>query len=308
VIGVVLVFRDVTEEYRMRRDLREREEKFRSLVEGSPNCVKLFDRAGRYVAINHSGLEAMGWTEEDVLGRRFPDVWPEETQPVVEEALAKALQGEKSSFEAECMRPDGTPVTWWVVLNPILNEDRAVTQLVGISIDVTERKQAENALRESKERFDQLAEQSRTITWEVDANGLYTYVSRTAASVLGYKPEDLVGRMHFYDLHPDAERDAFKSAALEVFARKESFRDLENQAETKMGQRIWVSTNGMPVLDEDGNLLGYRGNDTDITERKRTEPDSALSTIPIATASCSWTTRLFRLQPAHAVALRCEIH
>ncbi len=144
--------------------------------------------------------------------------------------------------------------------------------LTGVTVAgrAADRKQADDALRANKERFDQLAEQSRTITWEVDANGLYTYVSHTVASVLGYKPEELIGRLHFYDLQPEAERDAFKAAALEVFARREPFCDLENQAETKTGQLIWVSTNGMPVLDEDGKLVGYRGNDTDITEKKRT--------------------------------------
>jgi len=132
-------------------------------------------------------------------------------------------------------------------------------------------KQIESALRESEERFAQLAEQSRIITWQVDANGLFTYVSDVVTPVLGYKPEDLIGKMHFYDLHPETGRDAFKTAALEVFARKESFRDYENQAETMAGCPVWFSTNGIPMRDENGNLAGYRGNDRDITERKRFE-------------------------------------
>ena len=136
---------------------------------------------------------------------------------------------------------------------------------------VRERDRVEGELRESNARFDQLAKQSRTFNWEVDAKGRYTYVSHTVASVLGYKPEEIVGRMHFYDLHPEAEREAFKAAALKIVARKEPLRDLENQVETKTGQLIWVSINGIPVLDGKGDLLGYRGNGTDITERKQVE-------------------------------------
>lgn len=83
-------------------------------------------------------------------------------------------------------------------------------------------------LRTSKDRFDQLAEQSRTFGWEVDADGLYTYMSHLAEQVIGYRREEVVGRMHFYDLHPEAGREPFKQAALEVFRRKEPFQDLIN--------------------------------------------------------------------------------
>jgi PAS domain S-box-containing protein len=126
-------------------------------------------------------------------------------------------------------------------------------------------------LRESETRFVQLAEQSDTIAWEVDAQGLYTYVSDVAELVLGYRPNELVGRMHFYDLHPGEEREAFKTAAFAVFARKEPFQNLVNAVQTRAGRVVWVSTNGLPMLDADGTLLGYRGSDADITDRKQAE-------------------------------------
>ena len=127
------------------------------------------------------------------------------------------------------------------------------------------------ALRESHERFIQLAAHSRTFTWEVDATGLYTYVGDTVSSVIGYKPDELVDKMHFYDLHPEAGYDAYKAAALEIFSRKEPFLDLENPAQAKLGHEVWLSTSGIPVLDDAGNLTGYRGIDTDITGRKQAE-------------------------------------
>ncbi len=126
-------------------------------------------------------------------------------------------------------------------------------------------------LRESEERFAQLAEQGGTFTWEVDALGLYTYVSRASDLVLAYRPDELLGRMHFYDLHPESGREAFQTAAFAVFERKETFHDLVNVAQTKDGRLVWLSTNGIPLLNADGTLRGYRGSDTDITERKRAE-------------------------------------
>ncbi|MBV5329744.1 MAG: response regulator [Chlorobium sp.] len=123
-------------------------------------------------------------------------------------------------------------------------------------------------LKESNDRFNKLAEQSGTFVWEVDTQGLYTYVSHVSEAVLGYYPNELVGRMHFYDLHPEAGREVFKEAALALFTRKEPFNDFENRAERKDGSLMCLSTFGSPILSANGALLGYRGSDTDITEKK----------------------------------------
>jgi PAS domain S-box-containing protein len=81
-----------------------------------------------------------------------------------------------------------------------------------------------------------LAEQSRTFAWEVDQNGLYTYVNDTVRVVLGYEPADIIGQMHFYDLHPEEGREAFKAAAQEAFSSKQAFKDLPNAVVSKQGE------------------------------------------------------------------------
>ena len=150
-------------------------------------------------------------------------------------------------------------------------EEKVKERTYKLTEEITEREKAEEKLQESKDRFDQLAEQSSTIAWEVDVDGLYTYVSHVAEQVFGYSTEELVGRMHFYDLHPQDGRKTFKTAAFEVFKRKEWFVALVNAIRTKDGRIIWVSTNGFPLLNADGTLRGYRGSDTDITKRKEDE-------------------------------------
>jgi PAS domain S-box-containing protein len=126
-------------------------------------------------------------------------------------------------------------------------------------------------LNESEQRYGQLAEQSRTVAWEVDADGLFTYVSDVATRVLGYEPAEIVGKLHFYDLHPEQGRDQFKAAALAALAGMTTFQDLPNEIVTRDGAVLWVNTNGIPVVDADGRLKGYRGSDTDITDRMRAE-------------------------------------
>ena len=129
------------------------------------------------------------------------------------------------------------------------------------------------SLVESNQRFDELAEQSGTVAWEVNSEGLYTYVSHVASQVYGYGRGEMEGQLHFFDLHPEEGRATFKEAAFTVFENRERFRNLVNMVERKDGGIVWVSTNGLPILGQDGELLGYRGSDTDITERKRAEEE-----------------------------------
>ncbi|RPI37174.1 MAG: PAS domain S-box protein [Nitrospiraceae bacterium] len=147
-------------------------------------------------------------------------------------------------------------------------------EVFGISIfgrDITERKRVEEELRSSEERFRQIAESVSDFIWEVDAKGLFRYTSLAVEKILGYTPEELVGKMHFYDLIVPEVRRELKKAALKVFDAKGSFRAFPNPNVSKDGKIVYLETSGMPVLDEAGNLVGYRGADTDITERKRTE-------------------------------------
>jgi PAS domain S-box-containing protein len=130
---------------------------------------------------------------------------------------------------------------------------------------------ARNSAESANTLFNQLAGQSRTVHWEVNAEGVYTYVSPVSYAVLGSRPEELVDRKHFYDLLHGDEREVKKTAAFEFFVRKEPFHDLEHIIQTNDGRLIWVSTNGFPVLDDHGAFRGYRGSDSDITERKRAE-------------------------------------
>jgi len=126
-------------------------------------------------------------------------------------------------------------------------------------------------LRESEERFEQLAEQSRTFVWEVNREGIYTYVSHGIEQILGYRSDQLVGKIYFYDLHPLEGREAFKRKVFEIFERKESFENFQTPAISKDGGTRWISSNAIAMVNKKGILVGYRGSCTDITEDKISE-------------------------------------
>jgi PAS domain S-box-containing protein len=130
---------------------------------------------------------------------------------------------------------------------------------------------ARAALQASQQRFHDITEAAGEFIWEVDTHGLYTYASPGCRKLLGYTEQEIVGRLHFYDLHPESDRERFRREALEVFARRGLFKDLYNQARAKDGRLLDLVTNGIPIVDADGRLCGYRGSDRDITERRHAE-------------------------------------
>jgi PAS domain S-box-containing protein len=132
-------------------------------------------------------------------------------------------------------------------------------------------RKAEIDLIESENRFRQVAETVQEWIWEVDTKGMYTYASPVVKSLLGYTPDELVGKKYFYDFFVPDQREKFKKMAFKLFSRKEIAINFENTNVHKNGNLVILSTSGSPVFDDDGNFSGYRGVDNDITERKKAE-------------------------------------
>jgi len=126
-------------------------------------------------------------------------------------------------------------------------------------------------LRISEERFRQVSENAQEWIWEVDDKGLYTYASPAVEKILGYLPDEITGRKHFYDLFLPEIKERLAEEAFAVFASKAFFRGFENANLHKNGSTVFLETSGSPMLDREGNLLGYRGLDIDVTTRKHAE-------------------------------------
>ncbi|MDP8239797.1 MAG: PAS domain S-box protein [Candidatus Hatepunaea meridiana] len=269
-----VVIRDITERKQAEEALRDSEEKYRSLIENIEDIVYYTDTAGKIVHISPQ-VSLYGYISEEIMtkGSFIEIIFPEDVERVIAEFEHKMTTGEEIPCEFRVL--DSWGKVHWVEDRSRIVRDASGSIIgnSGVLREITDRKLADEALRMSEERFDQVAKTSREIIWEVDHNGLYTHVSAVVEEVLGYKADEIVGKKHFYDLHPVEGRDALKSVALEVFKKKQSFINLENLAQTKDGRIVVLSTNGLPILDSNGELLGYRGADSDITERKQAEEE-----------------------------------
>jgi PAS domain S-box-containing protein len=136
-----------------------------------------------------------------------------------------------------------------------------------IFVNALERRRTEEVIRKSELRFRHIVENMSDWIWEIDANGVYTYCSKNVKEVLGYAANEMIGKTPFDIMHTD-KREKTSALFAAIIKEKENIRNLENWIYTKNGQLVCMSSNGIPVLDDTGELIGYRGVNSDITQRK----------------------------------------
>ncbi|MDD4923240.1 MAG: PAS domain S-box protein [Dehalococcoidales bacterium] len=264
------IIRDITERKEAEEALKESESKYRLLVENIPVGVAIM-RGAKILFTNSQNEQMSGYTIEELKNINPYDVIYEEDRARVTEYAAMRARGEPApgSYDVRIIHKDGS-LRWLrrsVVRIDWLGEKASLI----IDADITERKKAEEALKESEERFRQVADSADEWIWEVDADGVYTYSSPAVERILGYTPEEIIGKKHYYDLYPADVREEFTKTSMAVAEQKQSFSSFANPNVHKNGSIVILDTTATPVLDKEGNLLGYRGVDMDITERKKAE-------------------------------------
>lgn len=153
-------------------------------------------------------------------------------------------------------------------LKELLTEsEESRRSLLSILEDV---KETQEALQTSEERFQDIVVNTGDWIWETDEKGCYTYCSPVVKQVLGYECDEVLGK-YFYDFFDPDEREESKKAAFETFKKKLPFKNFVNRNVHKNGHVVFLETSGFPMLDDRGNLRGYRGIDRDITERRQME-------------------------------------
>lgn len=268
------ITRDMSARVRAEEAIRQSERRLRQIIDLVPHFIFAKDAEGRFILANQAIADAYGTTVEAILGKTDAhfDVSEEEVRHFREDDLAVLASGQPLVVPEETITDfQGRQRTLATTKIPFTAPDPPVPAVLGVAVDITDLRRTEAALREREQRFKEIAEQSRMMVWEVDTSGMYTYVNEVCFDLLGYPPGEIVGKLHFYDLHPEDGREAFKAATLDVVRRRAHFRNLENPVQAKDGAVLWVSTTAEPLLDADGSLRGYRGSDLDITDRKRAE-------------------------------------
>lgn len=269
VIGVGI---DITEQQQAKEALLESERRYRLLYENLSDGIHITDTEAIITMCSKRAAEIFGYTTEEVVGSHIGKYFhPDDRQRGLKAFRIglKTLMVLPGGMEWKGIHKDGSTMYFHVASTILMKDDKPQGYQFLIR-DITKRKNAEIALQKSEERFRDIAESTSDWIWEVDADGVYTYASGNIEEVLGYTAEELLGKTPF-DLMPPDEAEKIGQIFAQISAQKDRIVDLENWNLHKDGHLVCLLTNGVPLLDAEDNLVGYRGVDKDITDRKRVE-------------------------------------
>jgi len=253
---------DIDSRKRAETALQEAEARYRSLVDLAPNGV-LVHSAGVIEYANPAAARLLkAESPAQLIGTRLEALFNPADLPRVRERQSVLLAAPAAvGFEERRMRClDGTELIVEGAAVSFLERGRMVVQ--GVLRDVTEERQARQALAEREQRFRDVVHASGEYVWETDAQWRYTYLSERVEAVLGYARNELLGRAP-HEFMPLGEAHFPDTQA--------PFRDVVRRSITKSGGVIWQSVSGVPRLDAAGALIGYRGTAADVTARKQAE-------------------------------------
>lgn len=217
----------------------------------------------RLLFVNNALCSMLGYDRRELLNMSIRDIDVFLDAGQVAGALLDIKKEGYGLLETRHRRKDGSVIDVEISINRYQSEN----QFFAFIRDITGRKRSEEALRRSEERFRQVSETAQEWIWEVDREGRYTYSSPVVTTLLGYRPEEVVGQRRFYDFFVPEEREQLKQEALRIVEQQAPFKDFVNRNLHKDGREVILSTSGIPMLDGEGNVIGYRGVDFDITER-----------------------------------------
>ncbi len=268
--SVIATILDVTARKKAERAQREFEQRYARVFEASPDAIiisRLDD--GVYLELNGAWERLSGYSREEVVGKSSLDlgIW---VDPAARARLVARLaaEGTVRQFEFQFRRKGGEVAE--AMMSAEVIEFHGERCLLTLLADMTERRRAEERLRESEQRFVDVLDAAGEYVWEVDNEGAYTFASARVEKVLGYTPEELMGRTAA-SMMPPAEAIRVREWLTTSRVPGSPIRNLEHQSITKDGHIVWIQISGVPMYAADGSVRGLRGTGFDITERKLAE-------------------------------------
>ena len=255
--------------------LRDSEERYRRLVELSPNAIAVHHR-GKIVYVNNAGARLLGASSpSELVGKLFLEFVHPEHRELVEARLQRARNQENVDpvGEERFVRLDGRAVDAEVTVIPFSHQGEPAVQI--ICRDLTERKQVEEALKETKRNYESLVNSVDGIVWEADARTFqFTFVSKQAEKLLGYPVEQWLRQAGFWRdrLHPDDREQAVRYC-LQATGQGRSH-EFDYRMIAADGRAVWLR-DIVTVIVENGQPVALRGIMLDITGQKRMDEQLA---------------------------------
>jgi len=256
------------EKSQLKKGLRESEEKYRTLVETAQEGISITDLDENMTFTNQAFADLLGYTKEELLGLNLSQISDKEGFAKFRKETKKRQRGQSSKYEIKLYTKAGEVKYFSVSATPLSDYKGTVTGTLGLLDDITERKRAEEALRESEEKYRDLIENINDFVYTLDLNGNFTSANKIAFETFGYTSDDLY-KTNFIDLLPEK----YQAQALKDFQTILKHGEIRNAVaviKSKEGKEVWLEFNSTAIV-KDGKVVGTRGVARDITERKRAE-------------------------------------
>jgi PAS domain S-box-containing protein len=263
---------EMKERQRVQTALRESEDSYRALVESMPALVCRFLPDGTLSFVNSAYCQYFKKSREELVGKNFFQFIPQKEQSKVRKHFS-SLSHENAviGYEHRVLAPDGTTRWQHWTDHAIFDSKGELKQYQSIGLDITESKKTEQALRESEERFRELAELMPETIFEMDLEGKLTFVNRNAYNYFGYTQADLKQGLSGFDMIIPADRDLAKQNITRILAGERTGIN-EYTALRKDGGTFPVIIHSAPIYKE-GKPVGLRGFIIDNTDRKKAEEE-----------------------------------
>ncbi len=265
------IARDVTERKWAEQALRESGERTRLVLENALDAIVAMDARGTVVDWNPQAEAVFGWSSEEAIGRPLAElIIPDGQRGAHRRGLKRHFKSGGGAMlnrrvEVIALHRDGHEFPIELAISASPGPDGVIFN--GFIRDITERKRAEQALRESEEQYRDLVENSNEIIYTLDASGVITYISPAVRQLGGYEPEEVVGKTSLSFVHPE---DLPALAASFQRTIGGSLEPSEYRLRGKSGEYVWVRTSSKLIYDGD-KIAGLRGLIVDIDQRKRAE-------------------------------------
>ena len=275
-LGFAKVTRDLTGRHRAEQALRETEERFRLLVEGVKEyALFMLDPTGRVVSWNAGAERIKGYSAQEILGQHISRFYPPQDVQAgkPERGLEVAAAEGRWEDEGWRVRKDGSRFWANVVVTPLRGADGALLGFAELSRDLTERRGAETALRQSEARLRLMVESVKDhAILMLDREGRVVSWNAGAERIKGYRADEILGR-HFSRFYPpDDVAQGRPEWELERAVRDGQFED-EGWRVRKDGSRFWANVVITPIRDAQGALVGFAKVTRDLTELRRAEAE-----------------------------------
>ncbi len=263
ITGVVLVFRDISER-------RGSDKRFRTFVDHATDAFFLFDDCNVVLDVNRQACESLGYTRDELLGMTPIDFDPDVTSTLLEEIQRKLDNGEMMAFESRHRRKDGT--VFPVEVRGQAFWERGQRSYVSLARDITARKQTEEALRESEERFRGTFENAAVGIIHGDVQGRFLRVNQRYCDIVGFSREELLGMAIKDVTHPDDIAPTLEKFGRLIKGEISSYTE-EKRDIRKDGSLIWIHISVSLQRDALGAPLHTIGILQDISQRKQLEAE-----------------------------------